>query len=360
VIVISGALVLVALVLLVLGLTMQDLTFVYASIAVSLVSFVFLVIGILQRRGEQPAPEAAGTPPVVEEPSGAEAATPAGAEGAEEPEPAAAGEHDEPVVLVVPGRPRYHVEGCRYLTGKQVDEIGLHEAREHYSACGVCKPEAALAARLETDEQDEVVDSGVPGVGADGKVEPEPEPEPEREPVVASGRGSRRVAPAQPGRRTATTAAAGTAARRPPRAAGRSQRPLEQLLAEDPVEDPALQDPAVQDPAVQEPAVDQTARPLPGRTRTPGTGARARGPVAAGPRAGSGAPGTRAATVEPDGDQGAPRKAGAGRGRVVVIPDRGRFHTPSCRFVREVLGTEELTRNQAERQGYQPCGVCKP
>ena len=43
-----------------------------------------------------------------------------------------------------------------------------------------------------------------------------------------------------------------------------------------------------------------------------------------------------------------------------MIPDRGRFHLPSCRFVRDALGTEELTRAQAGKQGYQACGVCKP
>ncbi|HWH28642.1 MAG TPA: hypothetical protein VNU26_06705, partial [Mycobacteriales bacterium] len=78
-IVISGALVLVALVLLVLGLTMTDLNFVYGSIAVSLISFVFLVIGILQRRGEQPA-EAGATaagPAVTEDADAATAVAPA-------------------------------------------------------------------------------------------------------------------------------------------------------------------------------------------------------------------------------------------------------------------------------------------
>jgi hypothetical protein len=45
---------------------------------------------------------------------------------------------------------------------------------------------------------------------------------------------------------------------------------------------------------------------------------------------------------------------------VVVIPDRDRFHTPTCRFVKGVAGTESLTRAQAGKQGFQACGVCKP
>jgi hypothetical protein len=61
VIVISGALVLVALVLLVIGLVSSELAFVYASIAVSVVSFAFLIVGIMQRRGEQ-LPEGAEAP----------------------------------------------------------------------------------------------------------------------------------------------------------------------------------------------------------------------------------------------------------------------------------------------------------
>ncbi|MFP5220145.1 MAG: hypothetical protein ACLGIG_10495, partial [Actinomycetes bacterium] len=48
------------------------------------------------------------------------------------------------------------------------------------------------------------------------------------------------------------------------------------------------------------------------------------------------------------------------RRKVVVIPDRGRFHTADCRFVRDALGTEELSRTAATKQGYLPCGVCKP
>ncbi|MFN2522307.1 MAG: hypothetical protein ABR614_03215, partial [Mycobacteriales bacterium] len=61
-IVISGALVLVALVLLIIGLVSTSLPFVYASIAVSVVSFVFLLIGILQRRNEKLPEDAVAEP----------------------------------------------------------------------------------------------------------------------------------------------------------------------------------------------------------------------------------------------------------------------------------------------------------
>ena len=70
-IVISGALVLVALVLLVIGLIQPELGFVYASIAVSVAAFVFLIIGVLQRRGELISPSQAPTDPLDVPVSGA-------------------------------------------------------------------------------------------------------------------------------------------------------------------------------------------------------------------------------------------------------------------------------------------------
>jgi DNA-binding protein HU-beta len=152
VIVISGALVVVALILLIIGLAGAGLTLVYASIGVSLLSFVFLVIGILQRRKEVPGAEtpvsapavAAARPSAVPEPEATVTTLPVDLApvtvvGA----PAPTGGQ----VLVVAGRPRYHVAGCRYLTGKQTESVEVTEARaDGFTACGVCKPDAALAA----------------------------------------------------------------------------------------------------------------------------------------------------------------------------------------------------------------------
>lgn len=296
-IVISGALVLVALVLLVLGLTMTDLQFVYGSIAVSLVSFVFLVIGILQRRGEQPAAAtaelsddaagpvavAAGAPETAAVPAAAAAKT-----GSPGPVPVVEDElgEGEPgggTVLVVPGRPRYHVEGCRYLTGKDAEQIDVLDARDDgFTPCGVCKPDSALEARAAEELDEGQVDEGE---FAESQFDEEPADEiAEPEPVAArSGRGA-----ATRTRGGATAALAAPAA--PARKAATKRAPS---------------------PRVGSAAVPEAASP-----RRPA--------------------------------------------KVVVIPERGRFHTPQCRFVREALGTEELTRAQATRQGYQPCGVCRP
>jgi len=69
VIVISGALVLVALLLLVIGVVSPELNYVYASIVVSLASGIFLLVGILQRavpvlRPRPPQPQRVPSPVV--------------------------------------------------------------------------------------------------------------------------------------------------------------------------------------------------------------------------------------------------------------------------------------------------------
>jgi hypothetical protein len=318
VIVISGALVLVALVLLVIGLVSTALSFVYASIAVSVVSFAFLLVGILQRRGEQlpdtepgtaspraPAPaavtdgeeltaiipagrggrgtaDATDTPDTTEpaepaEPTETVEATEAGevtgasrpegetaetAEVAEVPEDEA---QDAPGrVLVVAGRPRYHAASCRYLTGKDADEVEAAAARaEGFTACGVCKPD---------------------------ETSPAAAPEPAAAPRTrkATAKATAKAAPATRSTATRSTATRSTAAVSAPPA--------------------------------------KTAPKAPAKT-TAATGAAA-----------------------------SPRRAGS----VVVIPDRGRFHRAACRYVRDVPGAQELTKAQATRQGYDACGVCKP
>jgi hypothetical protein len=156
VIVISAALVVVALVLLVIGLVVPSLGFVYASIAVSLASFAFLIRGILSRRGELPAggdtesvPAVATVEAIAEAPAAPRIAKAAASAAA------AAG-----AVLVVVGRPRYHVEGCRYLTGKQANSVDVHDARsEGFTACGVCRPDENLSAVADAPVVEETVEN---------------------------------------------------------------------------------------------------------------------------------------------------------------------------------------------------------
>ena len=188
---------------------MPDLTFVYASIVVSLVSLVFLIIGILQRRGsssaldQPPAAERAEQQQVTAvsprpasggwskaDDGGRRAATASAAPaGAVKSFPSkAAPPVDEPMdepmdesdgtVLIVPGRPKYHVEGCRFLTGKSADEVDVLDARDDgFTPCGFCKPDAVLAGQLdeeplELDAQDEDVAPPVPAAATSRRRSP--------------------------------------------------------------------------------------------------------------------------------------------------------------------------------------------
>jgi len=294
VIVISGALVLVALILLVIGLVTTSLPFVYASIAVSVVAFVFLIIRILQRRGEQlpdavPADDAEG----VETPADAEPVTAVVRSERRTTEPEAAGTDDVRVsgsVLVVAGRPRYHVEGCRYLNGKDPDEVPVDNARdEGFTACGVCKPDEVLA--------------------EEAAAQPHPQPD---EPAVEAVAQDAEI----------------------------------QVVEEAPAATPSTRARSTRAPA-KAPAKRAATAPA---TRAPAKKASKVAPAKAPSKAAAAAAASTPAAAS------AAKKPGA----VVVIPDRGKFHTPVCRFVRDSADAQELSRAQATRQGYDACGVCKP
>jgi hypothetical protein len=49
---------------------------------------------------------------------------------------------------VVDEHPRYHLEGCRFLIGKETIPIPLDEARtDGFTPCGLCTPDRQLADR---------------------------------------------------------------------------------------------------------------------------------------------------------------------------------------------------------------------
>jgi hypothetical protein len=51
-------------------------------------------------------------------------------------------------VLVVDEHPRYHLAGCRYLTGRTTLPLPLDEARtDGFTPCGWCTPDRQLADR---------------------------------------------------------------------------------------------------------------------------------------------------------------------------------------------------------------------
>jgi hypothetical protein len=52
-------------------------------------------------------------------------------------------------VLVIDEHPRYHVGGCRHLSGQETIPIPLDEARaDGFTPCGTCRPDATLAERV--------------------------------------------------------------------------------------------------------------------------------------------------------------------------------------------------------------------
>ena len=274
-IVISGALVLVAFVLLVIGLVGQALPFVWASIGASVAAFGFLVVGILQRR--QDASVVEGVPGSAQELTEVirtpETRPVTAAEIAANAVADVAG-----TVLVVEGRPRYHVAGCRYLAGKDATAVEVAAARaDGFSACGVCRPDAALAVGTADTAQD-VVEA--------------PEAEAEVVEVAVVKAPAARKAPAKAAATTATKTATKTAAKAAPKTAAKA---------------------APAKVAAKAPA--KAAKAAPAKAAKPG---------------------------------------------VVVIPDRDKFHTPSCRFVPGVAGATEVTKAAASRKGLTACGVCKP
>jgi hypothetical protein len=221
-----------------------------------------------------------------------------------------------PVVSVVPGRPRYHVEGCRFLAGRpDVQSLPVDEARaEGYTACGVCKPDAALAAAEA----------------------PAPEPEPAEETAVldtAAEEAPAETAPARKSTRRAPAKTAAGAATAASTATGRRGATANPEPAE----------------TAADAGTDADTGADAGLTDEAGTDSGAAAPAKPARKAAAKATKTTAAAG-----------TSAGSNQVVVIPDRGKFHTETCRFVKDVPGTVTLSKTTAKRQGYTACGVCKP
>jgi hypothetical protein len=191
-IVASLLLILVAVTLLVLGLTGGSSSLLISSIVASLLAAVTLVIGARQaaglRRSRADSPDAVeiDTPERsfaesdlrASDPHEAEVShsAPTGEGPSDEPEPqfvtqsidepaveAAADDEPEPQivtpsdavrvarldaeVVVVDGRPRYHVADCPFLAGREPEPIPVNEAVElGFSPCGICRPVDRLVA----------------------------------------------------------------------------------------------------------------------------------------------------------------------------------------------------------------------
>jgi hypothetical protein len=374
-IVISGALVLVAAVLLVLGIV-SSITLVYAAIGLSLVSAVFLLVGVFQRP-----PLTEGASPAGDEPA---RAVPVRMAKPQEPGPEPEAVHEEPVqaaadyddqyddcadvdaaadypledanadferraeatgadVLVISGRPRYHLGGCEYVEGHhEAERLDIVEARElGFTPCGVCRPNETLA------------------LSAAGRAHAAPEPAP---PAVTVPAAAAYAASAVQGNGASGDHAAPVTAL--PEAA----------LAAPPVSEPvasvaplALAQPpaAAASPAVSTPP--PVAEPLAAPPAKKAAAPRRRAPRAKKPPAEPAA--QTALTAETSAGQiaapAAPAApAPAARPRitartVLAVATTKIYHRAGCDLL-EGVEAEALTKGAAVRQGFLACGVCQP
>lgn len=157
-IVVSLLLFLVGVGLLAAGLGTASIALEVGAIGAALLSGVALYFGVRQRR-PVPAPEDASDQPTWRSASrrGESSQPPA-----QQPEPPADGEPEEEAVsqagaaqvaartdnvLVVDGRPRYHLAGCPSLAEREIVLFPVGEARSAgFTPCARCRPDAHLLA----------------------------------------------------------------------------------------------------------------------------------------------------------------------------------------------------------------------
>lgn len=69
--------------------------------------------------------------------------------------------------------------------------------------------------------------------------------------------------------------------------------------------------------------------------------------------------GTGAAAAAGDASEDGSAESSETAGDVMGVPSTKKFHRTDCRYA-TVAGAEPMSRADAEAQGYEPCGVCKP
>lgn len=419
-IVISGALVLVAAVLLVLGIV-SSITLVYAAIGLSIVSAVFLLVGVFQRPAPPAEPSEADSDSTKrqaparqpkaekraekeqakkEEPAHDEAEDEAHDEAhdkahdeahekAEESESAedysdtadfpleaANADFEEKAgatgadVLVISGRPRYHVGGCEEVDGRDDSEpLDIIEARElGFTPCGKCRPNETLARGAgshddgdhddhaqkpaaeahpaqtadgaavnhtsdhdhDADHADHTDEQPAAEPSAPATTTPEPEPEPARMAATAA----------------VPTAAMPVTDAPPPSSNG--PRPSRQATNATPPATAAPVSTAAENAAPpQAPAPPATAMPISDA---------APAPPAEQQSASETAPTAEQPAVEAPPPARRPRRAGR---TVFAVAATKEYHGADCDLL-EGADSEEITKIAAIRQGYLACGVCKP
>ena len=76
---------------------------------------------------------------------------------------------------------------------------------------------------------------------------------------------------------------------------------------------------------------------------------------------GGGGGGSSGASEQPAAPAQAPAATDSGQDETVVITPKGdKYHRPGCRATSRSKSLTEMTKSQAQAQGYAPCGVCNP
>lgn len=148
-------LVLIAFGLLIAALVTSATLDAWASLGVSVLAAVVLVLDWLRRRrSRRPATPATGSDRDGGHDGRPAAAVAAGPEGGDDPTEEDTDAADllvvselDDEVRVVDEHPRYHLAGCTWLHGRRTLSLRVAEARElGFSGCARCTPDATLAA----------------------------------------------------------------------------------------------------------------------------------------------------------------------------------------------------------------------
>jgi methylphosphotriester-DNA--protein-cysteine methyltransferase len=419
VIILSGVLVVVAIALLIAGIVagnsgtevvgLDGLNLIYVSIAVSIVSALFLAIGVFVRRKELfGSPTTGATGPVARTAKHGKAKTKAGEGATTRPAsgenataasggipvqtagghasgtdidtaelaamaPSAADVPATAVVYVVPGRRRYHIDSCRQLAGREKEELTFEEAREEgFSPCTACLPDTALAARAAAG------DLVTTDVTTD---EPDTAPEAETETLApAAGSADERGAVGRGQPTTADDLNYVTPVQR---------RALEDLTEDD--EQASATEPfdrlpgagtggaAARGPAGGEASAEAgtAGRPAPGEPGFTGADDADDADSADDDPAGDAAPDVPQQATRPVAAADAARSgaASAAGEPAADVPDDGgplvrilsgtkRYHRPNCALIEDIGDDaddlESLSRAEAQARGCTPCLVCQP
>ncbi len=288
-IVLSAALVFLAIILLIVGFASNTLGLIFACIALCLLALGLIMVGVLQRRedtvvpvGAQPVPRPDAAPVPV--PAGRSPLAPANPDPSPRPAPPpapapvddryagapASPDDDSGMAWVIDGRPHYHRQGCAQLADGEPVPVDLSDAVDDgFLPCPVCRAEPSPPTAAGTDAE---VDAGGPG------------------PVPPTSGGSSRAPLVE-------------------RPAAPRRAPVAEPVAAVPTEPPA----AV---PTEPPAAVPTEPPAAVPTEPP-------------------------AAVP-----------------VLILPGRGRYHRPTCRYVAGAPEAVPMPKDEAIRSGYESCPVC--